>query len=171
MRIIVCPLGDVPDLCDAHRPSHVLTLLSPGTDGPALADHGARRLWLSMHDIVEPLEGLIVPDAALVDQLLAFSAGWTREQPLLVHCWAGISRSTAAAFVIACQHAPEVPEAVIAQTLRAASPIATPNPLIVALADALMRRNGRMKAAIAGIGRGRDAMMGQPFELRLNDMV
>lgn len=171
MTIVVCPLSDVPDVCLSRRPSHLLTLLSPGTDGPPVAEDDApARLWLSMNDIAEPRDGLIAPDAATVEQLLAFSADWSRQRPFLVHCWAGISRSTAAAFAIACQHAPHIQEAKIAQALRAASAVATPNPLIVALADAALGRQGRMSAAIAAIGRGEEAMMGRAFDLWLDDL-
>jgi predicted protein tyrosine phosphatase len=50
--------------------------------------------------------------------------------------------------------------------LRAASPSATPNRLIVSYADALLGRNGRMSRAIEKIGRGENAYLGKPFVLR-----
>jgi predicted protein tyrosine phosphatase len=172
MTIIVCPLADVPEVCLAHRPSHLLTLLSPGGEPPeVVGDHApARRLFLPVNDIGEAREALTAPDQAIVEQILAFSADWTREQPFLVHCWAGISRSTAAAFAVACQHRPDAPEAAVAQALRRASPLATPNRLIVAFADQALGRQGRMIAAAEAIGRGQEAMMGRPFELALSGL-
>ena len=172
MTIIVCPLSDVPQVCGAHRPSHLLTLLSPGAESPEVADaHApARRLMLSVNDIAEHRDGLTAPNEAVVAELLDFSADWTRDQPFLVHCWAGISRSTAAAFAIACQHRPDIPEAAIAQGLRRVSATATPNRLIVALADRALGRQGRMVAAAEAIGRGQEAMMGRPFQLKLSDL-
>lgn len=172
MTIIVCPLADVPDVCLAHRPSHLLTLLSPGDEPPQVTGEHAPASWLSLavHDIAESRDGLTAPDAALVDRLLAFSADWTPGRPFLIHCWAGISRSTAAALAVACQHHPDLPEIKIAQALRRASPIATPNRLIVALADQALDRDGRLIAAADAIGRGQEAMLGRPFELMLSDL-
>jgi predicted protein tyrosine phosphatase len=85
----------------------------------------------------------------------------------VVHCWAGISRSTAAAFVVACTLNPERDERDIAWAIRRASPTATPNIRIVALADEMLEREGRMVAAIEAIGRGHVAGEGVPFRLDL----
>jgi predicted protein tyrosine phosphatase len=86
----------------------------------------------------------------------------------VIHCWAGVSRSTAAAFITACALAPERPEAEIADALRAASPMATPNARLVAVADEMLGREGRMIAAVGRIGRGADVTFeNEPFELRL----
>ena len=63
--------------------------------------------------------------------------------------------------------APKRVEAELAQTLRALSPSATPNPRLIAVADALLERNGRMIEAIQSIGRGADAFEGTPFELKI----
>ena len=71
---------------------------------------------------------------------------------MLIHCWAGISRSTATAFVLACERSPRVEERRIAQVLREAAPHASPNRRIVALADRLMGRGGRMIAAVEAMG-------------------
>jgi predicted protein tyrosine phosphatase len=85
---------------------------------------------------------------------------------MLIHCWAGISRSTAAAYTALCLFRPGAAEEELAFELRAASPSATPNKLIVSLADDVLGRNGRMVKAIAKIGRGADAFEGTPFILK-----
>ena len=64
--------------------------------------------------------------------------------------------------------APKRDEAELARTLRALSPSATPNPRLIAVADALLDRNGRMIEAIQSIGRGADAFEGTPFELDID---
>ena len=51
----------------------------------------------------------------------------------------------------------------LARRLRKASPMATPNPLMVALADAQLGLEGRLSDAIRSIGRGEDAFEGEPF--------
>ena len=93
--------------------------------------------------------------------------GWDRAEPMLIHCYAGVSRSTAAAFIAACALKPERDEFEVARALRAASPTATPNARLVALADAALGRDGRMSEAIAAIGRGEDCFEGTPFALEL----
>jgi predicted protein tyrosine phosphatase len=85
-----------------------------------------------------------------------------------VHCYAGISRSTAAAFVAVCALVPDRDEEEIAYDLRQRSPSATPNRLIVEIADRMLGRDGRMARAIASIGRGEDAFEGTPFVLDLD---
>ena len=87
-------------------------------------------------------------------RVLDFVGGWGRDEPILIHCYAGISRSTAAAYITACAHNPEHDEEEIALALRAASPSASPNRRFVALADAELGRGGRMTRAIEKIGRG-----------------
>jgi predicted protein tyrosine phosphatase len=84
------------------------------------------------------------------------------------HCWAGVSRSTAAAYITACSLAPDRDEAEIAAALRLASPTATPNARFVALADDILGRQGRMVAAVHSIGRGADCIEGTPFMLKID---
>jgi predicted protein tyrosine phosphatase len=86
---------------------------------------------------------------------------------MVVHCYAGISRSTAAAFIALCVARPERDEREIARALRAAASFANPNPRLIALADDLLHRHGRMVQAIAEIGRGELAFEGVPFALGL----
>jgi predicted protein tyrosine phosphatase len=102
-----------------------------------------------------------------VRALLDFVGAWDRTEPLLIHCYAGVSRSTAAAFIAACALAPARDEGEIARALRAASPTATPNARLIALADAALGRGGRMTDAVAAIGRGVECFEGKPFALAL----
>jgi predicted protein tyrosine phosphatase len=168
MKLLVAPLQDVPAVCAAHRPSHLVTWLSPPAEAPeiALTFPAERRLLLASHDVAEEIEGYQAPTADDVARLLAFARAWDGMRPMLVHCWAGVSRSTAAAYVVACARSGGS-EVELARALRHASPGATPNPLIVAHADALLGRSGRMVAAIAEIGRGAEVSLGAPFELLL----
>jgi predicted protein tyrosine phosphatase len=101
-----------------------------------------------------------------MERILHFVRGWDRSAPILIHCWAGISRSTASAYTALCMLRPSADEEELARELRAASPSATPNRLIVSYADALLGRNGRMSRAIEKIGRGEHAYLGKPFVLR-----
>jgi predicted protein tyrosine phosphatase len=127
----------------------------------------ANHLILGMDDIAVPMDGYVLPGDDHVTRLIAFVRGWERAKPMVVHCYAGISRSTAGAFVAACALNPRRDEAVIAQEIRRASRTATPNARIIAIADRLLDRNGRMIAAIEAIGRGEMAYEGVPFRLDL----
>ena len=165
--IIVGPLNKVQPLIDAHKVSHVVTLLAPDTPhDPPRGIAPGQHLRLYFHDIVSDMEGHTPPNSGDAKRLIDFLLGWDREAPMLIHCWAGISRSTAAAYVALCLLRPEADEEELAQELRAASPSATPNRLIVSLADEALGRSGRMVKAIQSIGRGADAFEGTPFILR-----
>jgi predicted protein tyrosine phosphatase len=165
--IHVSSLNGLPAVAAGLGAFDLLTLLSPShpaTDWTALARQ--RHIHLSFHDIVEPAPDLIAPDAVAIQAILGFGREATPEIPLLIHCWAGISRSSAAAYVIACDRNPGF-ENDIADELRRRSPVVTPNRLMVALADDLLGRSGAMTAAIARIGRGADAFEGAPYQLPL----
>ncbi|WP_230530686.1 tyrosine phosphatase family protein [Microvirga roseola] len=165
----VCPLSRLHDTVAETRASHVVTLINTGSavERPATIT-ADRHLFIGVSDIVEPLDGHILPGAEHIEQLLAFVRLWGRESPLVIHCWAGISRSTAAAYIAACALTPERDEAEIARALRQASPSATPNARFVALADDILGRRGRMVDSIRAIGRGAEAMEGTPFMLQVN---
>jgi len=164
----VCPLSRLPETVAATGASHVLTLINVGTplERPAVIDAGNHAV-IGVSDIAAARDGHVLPADEHVARVLDFVRTWPREKPLVIHCYAGISRSTAAAYIAACALAPERDEAAIADALRAASPSATPNPLFVAIADRMLDRDGRMVAAIARIGRGADAFEGTPFCLAL----
>ncbi|HEY5410772.1 MAG TPA: hypothetical protein VIJ94_08590 [Caulobacteraceae bacterium] len=100
-----------------------------------------------------------------METILAFGRAWDGSKPLLVHCWARISRSTATAFMLACARNPQAGELDIARRLREAAPHAHPNRRLVQLADQALGRRGRLIRAIETIGDGNFATMGQPFEL------
>ena len=164
----VCSLSRLHDTVDRVGASHVATLINAGTPvarPPSIAPEN--HLFLGFNDIVEPMEGFVPVSSAQIARFVDFVATWDRARPMVIHCWAGISRSTAGGYVAACALLPEIDEARIARVLRARSPSATPNGRIVALADALLGREGRMIAAIRGIGRGADAFEGRPFTLPL----
>jgi predicted protein tyrosine phosphatase len=166
--IHVCSLARLHDTVADTGARHIVSLLGDEAkiDRPtAIAEEN--HLWLRLHDISTPMDGYIEPGEVHVADLLSFVRRWDRRAPLVVHCYAGISRSTASAFASVCALNPHRDEETIAMALRRASPTATPNIRIVSLADRLLGRNGRMVAAIETIGRGVFAAEGTPFRLDL----
>ncbi|GEP12720.1 tyrosine phosphatase family protein [Methylobacterium gnaphalii] len=163
-----CPLSRLHETVAATGASHLVTLATIGTvmERPASIDP-ARHLTLGVSDISAPMVDHVLPAEAHVRALLDFLREWDREHPLVIHCYAGISRSTAALYTAVCALRPDRDEGEVAGALRRLSPPATPNRLIVEIADGLLGRDGRMIAAIAGIGRGAEAYEGTPFTLPL----
>jgi predicted protein tyrosine phosphatase len=152
-RITIC---GIPELGEhsASGVTHVLSILGPSTPDPAefasFAPH--RRLILRFHDVIEPQPDQIGPTREDVERLLAFGreVGDTPLAHLLVHCRAGVSRSTAAAALILMQANPEWPASAALDAVAALRPRAWPNLLILELGDALLGRNGEIAAA-AGV--------------------
>jgi predicted protein tyrosine phosphatase len=166
--IHVCSLARLHETVEDTGARHVVSLIDNDIriERPA-AIIEENHLWLRLHDISSPLDGYIMPDEEHVAELLSFVRRWDRRAPLVMHCYAGISRSTASAFASICALNPQRDEDAIAQALRRASPTATPNIRIVSLADRLLGRDGRMVAAIETIGRGVMAAEANPFRLDL----
>jgi len=166
--IHVCSLADLPETVRITGASHVLTVMGKvgQVERPA-SILAANHLKVSMDDITEPMDGYVMPSEIHVGQVLNFVRGWDRAAPLVVHCYAGISRSTASAFAAACMLNPHRDEMEIAQKLRAASPNASPNRLIVSLADKALGRDGRMVRALESIGSASMMIAGTPFRIDL----
>lgn len=167
--IYVCSRTKVAETVERARANRLVTVMNAGTpfERPAAIlphDH----LFLAMNDVVEDLPGMVPPARHHVETLLGFVREWDRAAPVVIHCFAGISRSTAAAYIAAAALAPERDEVELAQTLRRLSPSATPNGRLVAHADDILGRDGRMVEAIRTIGRGADAFEGTPFCLPIN---
>ena len=164
--IYVSPLSLVETTVSDVQVSHLVTLINGETliDTPPTIGK-ERHLRLSMNDISAPQDGLVVPSEDHVADLIQFALEWDQRAPLLIHCWAGISRSTAGAFISLCALNPETDEHAIARALRRASPTAYPNRRLVALADAVLGRGGRMSAAVEHIGRGQLAEEAKVFSL------
>ena len=166
MILHVCPLSRVDATVAACGAGRLVSLLASGTAvvrpaAIAEPDH----LWLSLHDIAEAQDGMVLPGETHVRELLDFARSWDRAKPMVIHCYAGISRSTASAYIVAAALSPARDEFELAGTLRRLSPTASPNPRLIELADAILGRHGRMIEAVRGIGRGAEAFEGEPFML------
>jgi predicted protein tyrosine phosphatase len=165
----VCSLAALPETVKVTRASHVLTVMAnvEQVQRPASV-LAANHLKISMDDITEHMDGFVAPSEDHVERVLAFVRGWDRAAPLVVHCYAGISRSTASAFAAACMLNPHKDEVAIARQIRAASPIAQPNRLIVGLADRVLGRDGRMLRALDEMGPGSMMVEGRPFRVEID---
>ncbi len=141
----------MPGHAEALRPDRVITLLQaewqPPTPPGVAPEHHCR---VVINDITEPSEDQILPTREHVEALIAFLEA-SRQASLLVHCYAGVSRSTAAALIAMVLDAPGR-EREATRALRSAAPYAQPNRLIIRLADEILERRGGLVAALAAMG-------------------
>jgi predicted protein tyrosine phosphatase len=164
----VCSLADLPATVEATGARYVLTVMAnvdkaerpPSVPAP-------NHVKISMDDITEQAQGMVAPSAHHVERVLDFVRRWERDAPMVIHCYAGISRSTASAFAAACLLNPQRDEIEIARQIRAASPSAFPNRLIVSLADQALGRQGRMLQALDAMGPGDMTHEGRPFRVEI----
>jgi predicted protein tyrosine phosphatase len=150
-RITVCGIEELTD----HREtgaSHVLSILDPDWPVPeAFGSFGEHeKLELRFHDVIEENAGA-APRKEDVATLLRFGRDLTTRPSegahLLVHCHAGISRSTAAMALILAQTRPDLPARQVMQEVLHIRPMAWPNLRIIELGDALLSLKGQMIAA------------------------
>ncbi len=150
--IYICNLAEMPGHVANLGPSHVISLTSPLElpETPRGIGQG-RHLRLGVHDISEPLDGHVLPGPEHVETLIRFIQDWQPQAgALLVHCFAGISRSTAAALIALVAKAPRR-ERVAVEHLRASAPHAMPNRRMIQVADEQLGCGGRLIEAHAAM--------------------
>lgn len=155
--LTVCGIEELAGHCEAGA-THVLSILDPTTDVPeAFGRWGEHeKLELRFHDIVEERPGLVAPGEAEIGRILAFGADLARDARredahLLVHCHAGISRSTASMSLILAQARPDAPAADIMRTVLSIRDKAWPNLRMIEFGDRLLGRGGALVAAATSL--------------------
>ena len=167
-EIHVCPLSRLVETINKSGAKTVASLINANMDVPyPLSVPLENRLFLGFNDIVEESPGFTPPEKKHAQQLIDFVTKWDQTAPLVVHCWMGVSRSTAGAYITQCALMPEMDEYELAKELRAASPEATPNMQLIHFADEILGRERRMIKAIDEIGRGAETWEGVPFALSI----
>lgn len=171
--LIVSPMSGVLAAIDEYGATDVLSLGSSSLDRVNLPP-SIRTKHIVVNDVVRvgegiirPVPGLHVPAEEHVAMILEFVEGWDQRHPMIVHCFAGISRSPAAAYIAMCSLFPPGREMRLAGFLREKMPWVYPNPLLIAAADSFMKREGRMVAAVKGIGMGQPPYEGRNVVLVL----
>lgn len=132
--------------------SHVVTIIDPSEPDPEVfeiyPDHH-RVVW-RFDDHITPVDGAVMPDEAAVDKILEFgeTLRTSTVQHLLIHCHAGVSRSTATAAILMCQFNPGREEEAF-EHIRRIRPRSWPNSLLISMADEKLGRGGAMVEAMA----------------------
>jgi len=148
--LTICGLDELSDHRD-RGVSHVLSILDP--EWPEPTEFGAfephSRTTLYFHDAIEPGPDIVLPTRSHVETILAFGRELGADLGhLLIHCHAGISRSTAAMTMILAQAFPRDGEDAIVDRLVGIRPQAWPNSRMIGFADEALGREGRLRAAV-----------------------
>jgi len=157
-QLTVCGIEELDGHCQAGV-THVLSILDPDVPIPPAFDtfDQHRRLELRFYDVIEETLTGAPPQRVHVEQLLAFGRDLAGEPPsrahLLVHCHAGISRSTAAMLLILAQAQPSTPAVELAAELLRIRAKAWPNLRMLEFGEPMLHRNGTLIAAAAGLYR------------------
>jgi predicted protein tyrosine phosphatase len=149
INITICGVHELPDQ-DGKPWTHVISIwdkvfiddLDCRKQVKAIAPGAA--LLFSFFEDVDDSDYPGAPSLKDVKRILDFTSDLPAKARVLVHCRAGVSRSTATAYAILCQHtAPgsEMENLLHVETLR---DLVLPNRLIIRLADKVLKRNGGM---------------------------
>jgi len=179
-KVTICGIPELSQHCSVGV-SHVLSIIDtheprpPVLDSFSVIDHELIRF----DDVVAEYPGFEACTPAHIVKVLEFGER-VHARPgshVLVHCHAGISRSTAAMAMILAQAHPEADDDRLFRRLAEIRPQAWPNSMMIGFADDLLGRQGRMTAALRrlyarqlaarphladtmrGIGRGREVDM------------
>lgn len=149
-RILICRADQLPAAVEKFHPAAVLSIEHPGVApqetgaAPRLSD-GTPQMILAFWDIEATIAG--GPDIAQVEKGLAFVMDHIREGDVVIHCSAGISRSTALALGVLSILKPYKNEDELIELLLKIRPIAAPNIVVVDMVDRLTGRQGKLAAA------------------------
>ena len=153
--LTICGVDELPAQT-SRSVTHVLSLLDPGwPEIEAFGTYGKHsRKTLHFHDIIDAEDGKTSPQVEHVAEIVRFGAELAssrderREGHLLVHCHMGVSRSTAAMLTLLAQTYPQETEDRLFERLRQIRSQAWPNSRMIAFADDLLGRKGRLVSAL-----------------------
>jgi predicted protein tyrosine phosphatase len=136
--------------------THVLSIIDPHLPDPEVfaGYRPHQRTVLRFHDIIDSYPGMVMPERRHVREILDFGhtlaedAKGRTDGHLLVHCHAGVSRSTAAMTMLLAQVHPDEDEDRLFERLVGIRPQAWPNSVMIDFADDLLGRGGRLAAAL-----------------------
>jgi len=145
-KVTICGIPELPQHAFAGV-SHVLSIIDTHEPRPAALDDFAEidHELIRFDDVIAEYPGFEACTPFHIEQLLAFGER-LHGRPgghLLVHCHAGISRSTAAAAILMCQHAPGQEEMAFLRLLELRKH-GWPNTRMVEFADRLLARDGAL---------------------------
>lgn len=157
-RLAICGVNELPETL--ARFSHIVSITDPD-DAPLEFPAQTTVLRLAFHD-VHTTTGLVgrrlserdagLPNVDHAEAILDFGRRLPDNAVVLVHCWAGVSRSTAAAYLLVAQAMPGDEQGAF-DLIKSIRPHAQPNRLLVRYGDRLL---GAEKRMVRCVDRDRD---------------
>ena len=146
-RIYISGINEMPRHVRQLGPSHLISIVQPEYQPPRPVEiDPGRHLRIAVHDVSEPDGWSVVIDHDDIRRMIDFVDAWDPDAgDLLVHCLAGVSRSTATALISHWRKTGDA--AASARCLREAAPYAVPNRLIISLADEVLGLGGELERA------------------------
>jgi predicted protein tyrosine phosphatase len=149
--LTICGVSELDDI-DLSSFTHVISIWDPVWETRAgHQDQFIRRLattarvhFAYFDDIPAPMDQRFAASLDQVQHMLDFARTIESPSRVLIHCWAGISRSTAVAYAVLCQHTGPGHETACLDHIRKIRPQAIPNSLIITLAEASLGRSTAM---------------------------
>lgn len=136
---------------DRTRFTHLISIYGHGNGRPCSGfdEFEGKKLACQFDDVPEDLPrfGYIAPTREDVTKIVEFCKVVPENARVLIHCEAGISRSTAAGYVLLCTMRGPGREVECILDIYAIRPEAAPNMRVVDFADEILERNGRMNHA------------------------
>ena len=138
--IHICSLAAVKEM-DTSIYDGIITIEDSNIENPfRVRSSETQQLILRFDDISTPIDDLIVPQDIHIERALKF-AKLIDDGSLLIHCHAGISRSSAIALAIIADKLGEGNEEEAVKTLEFINPNCRPNKLLVKMTDEILERN------------------------------
>ena len=145
--IYVTNLFDLEQYASEERPQHLISIIQPEFQPPRPSSVDPdRHLRIAVHDIAAPVPGQVAPDEGHIQALIEYlTESHGADESLMVHCYAGVSRSTAVGLIAHTVKSGDPHGS--ARALRLAAPHAKPNRLIISLADEVLGCDGELRDA------------------------
>jgi predicted protein tyrosine phosphatase len=165
--IIVSSYWALEETLERYKPAYLVSLIE-NADAVSTPNYITpnNHLRLSFHDIEYEIPGTS-PSVADIEKLIEIALRWNvSRESILVHCVAGVSRSSAAGLIIASVRQPDS-EAKLVWLLKQQAPYCHPNRLMIKLADQVLFLEGKLIDAVAYMGEPDETVRPQPFVLNV----
>ena len=141
--IHICSLEAVKEM-DTSIYDGIITIEDSNIENPFRVRSGEnKQLILRFDDINQPIDDYVIPQMSHIKRALDF-ADKIEDGSLLIHCRAGISRSSAIALAVIAKRLGSGKEEEAVNTLEHINPNCRPNKSIVEMTDELLERDGKL---------------------------
>jgi predicted protein tyrosine phosphatase len=166
--IVVSSLWQIDDAIRDFNIRHVISLNDPNSVPPPIPDiPKSNRLCVEFHDVTEEMPHRITPTIEDIETIISFGRGvLDGGDPVLIHCVAGVSRSTAAGLIVAANCSTKEPDELV-KLLRNKAPYCQPNTLMIRLGDNSMALNGELISAVGSMDDPDQKATPEPFVLNV----